>query len=636
VLGMRGDRLAMMNKTTDVAALRQRASDCLKNNRLKEALYLYQRVCHLAPRDAASWFTLAKMYGQLGVLDRAEECARNAISAQPGFGAAHLLLGMSLVGRGLFDGALFHFETAADLMPDNAKLFNNYGNALVVMDDTPGAIEKYRRAIELAPDFAEAHNNLGAAFLGEAQFDEAIHSFHRAIECRDAFPAAYNNLAIANERRGDTFAAIESYKKALALHEGYAQAHSNLLVAMNYVDYYPPQRVFDEHLKWARLRGDAEVRGSQEVAVDQDPDRPLRIGYVSGDFRTHSVSYFFEALLASHDSRTTHVTCYSDVATPDQVTLRIQRRADEWRHICGLPNADVAKTIRADRIDILVDLVGHTSTNRMELFVAKPAPIQLTYLGYPNTTGLSTMDYRITDGWADPPGETERYHAERLIRLAGGFLCYRPPEGTPDVADSPCERNGYITFGSFNKLAKITPAVVTVWSRLLSEIPDSRLVLKDPAFVDPGTRDRYLSLFQAREIDSTRLSLKRAQFSHREHLADYGNIDIALDTFPYNGTTTTCEALWMGVPVVTSAGRVHAGRVGVSLLSQLGRPMWIGRDEQQYVEIAKTLATAISEKRFDRKDLRRQVAGSRICDEKSYGGEVQTVFRQVWKDYCAQ
>jgi len=608
--------------------------ECLSSNRTQEALCLFNRLCQLAPEDAEAAFTLAKMYGQLGLLDRAEECARNALAARPGFGAAHLLVGMSLFGRGRCEDAMPSFEKAAELMPDNAKVFNNYGNALAAIGETSRAIDKYQQAVTLNPEFAEAYNNLGAALLAERRYDEAANCFEKAIEYKAAFPEAYNNLANAEKNKGNVFRAIEYYKKALQIHPAYGRAHSNLLVAMNYATYYPPARVFEEHLRWGRLHGKVQ-RTSETPIDDRDPDRPLRIGYVSGDFLTPFACCLLEPLLSSHEPRTSPVTFYSSLAASGTTTARLQRIALEWRHVCGISDAEVVDRIRSDRIDVLVDLAGHTGRSRMEMFASKPAPVQITYLGYPNTTGLSAMDYRLTDAWADPPGETERYHTEELLRLGGGFLCYRPPEDAPEVAINPYGRNGYVTFGSFDEAAKVTLDAVNTWARLLSAVPQSKLLLRNTSFADSGTRERYLSLFRQRGVDRDRLELIETRAPHKESLDMYGKVDIALDPYPYNGIATTCEALWMGVPVVTLAGHAHAGRIGVSLLSQINRGAWIAENEERYIEIAKALANVVREGRFDRSALRQHIAASVLCDEKAYGREIQQIYRETWKRHCS-
>jgi predicted O-linked N-acetylglucosamine transferase (SPINDLY family) len=290
--------------------------------------------------------------------------------------------------------------------------------------------------------------------------------------------------------------------------------------------------------------------------------------------------------------------------------------------------------VRQDNIDILVDLSGHTGTNRLPVFARKPAPVQVTYLGYPNTTGLSTIDYRLTDAWADPPGKTERWHTETLIRLPHGFLCYRPPNATPAVAPPPVQANGHITFGSFNSLVKTTPAVVACWAHILQQVPDARLVIKNKSFRDPSVCARYQGLFAEHGIAPERLELVGWIDNLNNHLELYHRLDIALDPFPYNGTTTTCEALWMGVPVITLAGHTHAGRVGVSLLSRLDLTDLIAGDPDDYTQRAVRLAQDRATLARLRPRLRPRLQASSLCDGPAFARDVEAAYREMWRGWC--
>jgi predicted O-linked N-acetylglucosamine transferase (SPINDLY family) len=365
-----------------------------------------------------------------------------------------------------------------------------------------------------------------------------------------------------------------------------------------------------------------------------DPERRLKIGYVSPDFRTHSVAYFFEGLLRWHDNKVVETFCYALTPHKDETTERLQQQASVWRDVSTLDDAALVKQARADGIDILVDLAGHTARNRLTVFAARAAPVQMTYLGYPSTTGLSRMDYRLTDERADPPGE-EAFHSERLVRLPGCFLCYQPPLRSPSVAGAPMVHNGYITFGSFNNLAKINANVVALWSEILQAVPGSRLLIKNPSLTDGVTAERYRAMFDTHGISSDRTELLGLVPDPQAHLDTYRRIDIALDTFPYNGTTTTCEALYMGVPVITLAGQAHAGRVGLSILGNLGLDELIARSPDDYVSCAASLATN-QERICDlRNTLRERLLTSAICDADSFARKVEQAFRQIWHDWCS-
>jgi predicted O-linked N-acetylglucosamine transferase (SPINDLY family) len=388
-----------------------------------------------------------------------------------------------------------------------------------------------------------------------------------------------------------------------------------------------PGQLFQEHLEWGRHCPHSAMLHKRP---SDNEGRPLRIGYLSPDFCSHPVAFFIEPLLARHDRSSFEVFCYSDVAHPDGITTHFRRLVPAWRDIRHLSDDELARRIHADRIDILVDVAGHTANNRLRVFACKPAPLQVTWLGYPNTTGLAAMDYRLTDAWADPPGETEHWHSETLIRLQGGFLCYRPLEGV-SVTAPPCLTTRHVTFGSFNNLAKVTPEVIAVWSRLLRRVPTARLLLKTKPLRDKDTQEAVYEQFARYGVDRGRVDLIGWVEKMGDHMGLYGRVDIALDTFPYNGTTTTCEALWMGVPVVTLAGGTHAGRVGVSLLSRIGLSEFIAGTPDEYIELAVQLAN--DRERLDRlrNHLRGQVAASSLCDAESFARNVEASYRTIWQ-----
>ncbi len=315
------------------------------------------------------------------------------------------------------------------------------------------------------------------------------------------------------------------------------------------------------------------------------------------------------------------------------MTRELQRITDGWCSTVGKTDLEIARTIRADAIDVLVDLAGHTGSNRLRVFGCRPAPVQVTYLGYPDTTGLRSMDYRLTDAWADPPGG-ESYHTEELVRLPGGFLCYSPAPGSPPVSEPPFLASGDITFGSFNNLAKLSPELLETWAAILKEVPGSRLLLKSKGFLGPGVRERYRRMLAVHGVDPARLELIPWSLTLEHHLMAYSRVDIALDTFPYNGATTSCEALWMGVPVITLRGQSHAGRVGTSLLQSLGMPELIAGNGAQYVTLATGLVRDRERLAGLRRGLRKRMAGSALCDARRLCREVEAAFRAMWRRWC--
>jgi predicted O-linked N-acetylglucosamine transferase (SPINDLY family) len=336
-------------------------------------------------------------------------------------------------------------------------------------------------------------------------------------------------------------------------------------------------------------------------------------------------------LLKAHNHQEVEVFCYADLKSPDQTTATIKQLCDHWRPITGLTDETVARQIRDDAIDILVDLAGHTSGNRLRVFAYQPAPVQITWLGYPNTTGMPVMDYRLTDDIADPQDLEDAYHSETRIRLPEGFLCYEPPETAPDVNRLPvCTTDG-ITFGSFNSLPKINETVIALWAHILCQVPGSRLMLKSKRLADKTTRQRYRNLFLCHDIGSDRVYLLPWAASTAGHLAVYHEVDIGLDPFPYNGTTTTCEALWMGVPVITLRGHRHSGRVGASLLTRLGLTELIADSQAQYVRIAKQLASDIDGLEKYRSGMRPRMGASALMDKGSFAGSMENTFRHIWE-----
>ncbi|MDO9111855.1 MAG: FkbM family methyltransferase, partial [Desulfatirhabdiaceae bacterium] len=409
---------------------------------------------------------------------------------------------------------------------------------------------------------------------------------------------------------------------------------SNYLFCLNYLEECEPETVFRHHLEWAARHAPEASVVSRDYSNDAIPNRRLRVGYVSADFRIHPVAYFIHPVLLCHDREKTEVFCYSDVAIPDDVTQVMMTNADHWKSIHRMSDDQVFQCIQKDRIDILVDLAGHSGNNRMKLFARKPAPIQVAYLGYPNTTGLKAMDYRITDALADPPGMTDRYYTEKLVRLPEGFLCYHPSDVGSEISELPCLQNGYITFGSFNNRTKINAKVIGIWSDLLLRVPDSRLILKSSNVSDEDAKQQLLSLFVQNGIEASRIEIL-PHLPFIEHLKQYLRMDIALDTFPYNGTTTTCEALWMGVPVVTLAGNTHVSRVGASILGHLGLNEWIVSSIGDFSKKSAALASDIGNLKTLRRTLRGTLQMSSLMNEKGFVLKLEAAYRRMWLNRCA-
>jgi protein O-GlcNAc transferase len=401
--------------------------------------------------------------------------------------------------------------------------------------------------------------------------------------------------------------------------------HSNLLMAMNYSERCSQEEIFAESLKWEAMHRlencGEELCDERMILSEYHVDKKIRVGFLSSDFRTHSVSYFFEPLLKCINGNKFETFCYSDVEKPDVVTERLKSLAGHWIETSPLEDQAIIERIRADRIDILIDLAGHTGGNRLRVFTGHAAPIQGTWLGYPNTTGLSTIDFRLTDEISDPAGVADSLHSEKLIRLKNGFLCYLPTENAPENGSSPQLINGYVTFGSFNNISKMSPGVIAVWARIIRRVRNSRLMLKCHNFADYATAERFIGYFADFGIARDRIEVRPVVPDTKGHLAVYNEIDIALDTFPYNGTTTTFEALWMGAPVITLSGERHAARVGAGILTRLGLPELVASSTNEYINLAEGLANNPERLEKLHLSLRRILADSSLCDPELFAKE---------------
>ncbi len=410
--------------------------------------------------------------------------------------------------------------------------------------------------------------------------------------------------------------------------------HSNLLFTLNYLPHCSQEEIYRESRQWEEKQMVATpVREHNNSA---EKERRLRIGYVSPDFRAHSVAAFIEPVIKAHNREQVEVFCYANVLKPDEVSVRIQEASDHWLSITGIGDMDVVARIEADAIDILVDLAGHTGENRLTVFAHKPAPVQVTWLGYPNTTGMSIMDYRLTDGIADPVGAEEMFYTEELFRLKHGFLCYQADEFTPDVAQPPCLENGYVTFGSFNTLPKINPEVVKLWAKILHSVDGSHLLLKAKQLADVEIRQEYAKMFTAEGIAAERIEFHGFISQKEDHLGFYNRVDIGLDPFPYNGTTTTCEALWMGVPVITLLGTRHSERVGASILHNVGLDELVAESADAYIEIAREVANDRNSLVEMRQELRLQLQESYLLDSRAFTASLEKAYQRMWHVWCEQ
>ncbi len=577
------------------------------------------------------FYNFAFAAGMSGHADMALAAYEKAIELKPDLAEAHNNIGTLLFTTGQLDKALLAYNRVLQLQPDNAVAHCNQGNVLKELGNHDEAIKSYRHAIELQPGKHEPYHNLGVLFESLGRSGDALSAYEGAIKNNPELTEAYCNRGVVLVDLGRPGEAENSYRRALELKPDYIKAHSNLLFSLNYRTDLTQKDIFDAHCDWEKKHGQPKPLSLSNRC--KPVNHRLRIGYVSPDFRNHSVAFFFSPLLTEHNRENFEIYCYSNTTSVDSVTERIKSKADHWRSIVDISDKDVAGLIRKDNIDILVDLAGHTAGNRLPVFAYKPAPVQITWLGYPNTTGLRTIDYRLTDNVADPIGASDRFYTEKLMRIGTGFLCYQPPDSAPPVADAPCQETSRITFGSFNVMAKINYDVISIWSEILCDIPDSRLLLKNNGLGDDENKERILSLFAELGVDRERIELCGRFPKQSDHLDLYHKVDICLDTFPYNGTTTTCEALWMGVPVITLRGERHASRVGASILAQLGYTEWIASTTSLYVKTAIDLAANRQRLEKVRASLRSHMMSSTLLDAKFFTIAIENTYRVVWEKH---
>jgi len=482
----------------------------------------------------------------------------------------------------------------------------------------------FRRALEVAPDSALAHSNLAGLLADRRDFSAAMDHLATALRLDPECAYAHSILSSCHMARGDHAAAVDHYRRALALAPDDLALHGDLLASLVYAEEVSPEEILAVHRAWGEAVR-AVVPPVARPPWDGAVGRPLRVGYVSADLRRHSVAAFLEPILAAHHPEAVEVTCYSNVAEPDAVTERLRGLVPRWRDIAALDDEAAAAQVVEDGIDVLVDLSGHTARHRLSLFARRPAPVQAAYLGYATTTGLEAMDFRITDPWLDPP-PFESHYTEQLWRLPEGHLCYRPPDCSPEgeVATSPPRTT---TFGSFNDMIKVGRGVVRLWAGLLRAVEGSRLLLKNGSLRDPETCRLVCDRFAEAGVAEERLELVGWSDSQEAHLALYRRVDIGLDTYPYSGATTTCEALWMGVPVITLIGDRAASRYSATLLHQVGLDALVADDPDAFVAIAADLATDRDRLATLRATLRQRMEGSLLCQPTPFTRELERAYR---------
>lgn len=615
--------------------LLQRGIELQKAGRLEEAKAAYQRARALVPKSFDATFLLGAVAHQQGDIARAVDLLRKARALNPRAPACAARLGLALIAAGRAEEAECALRDAVGLKPDYAEAWNHLGYCLSVRDRLDEAVACYERATQLDPHKAAFWHNQGLALSMSGRAFDALRCHERARQADPSYAKAHFGRAQALQQLNEIEAAVAAYDEFLRLEPDHLDARSYRLFALNNLPLFTRAELFAEHVEFGRRAGAARVRHFAGAPL---PDRRLRVALLSPDLREHSCSYFLEPLLRHLEPADFELFLYHDHFRTDAVSDRFKAMASIWRNFVGQSAAQVEAAILDDKPDILIDLAGHTGiSNRLSLFARRLAPVQISYLGYPNTTGVAAMDFRFTDAIADPPGEADSFATERLTRFSTTAWAYQPPASTPDVTPPPSTLGPSrgITFGCFNNLGKVTDETLRTWSQLLASVPGSRLMLKGRGMDVPAQRDRFTARLSRCGIEPERVVLHARTASTAEHLALYREIDIALDTFPYNGTTTTCEALWMGVPVVSQCGDRHAARVGASLLEAVGHEEWIAPDEAAYLRIARSLADSGAQLREIRASLRGQLARSTVMDHAGQAARFGAALRTCWRSYCA-
>jgi protein O-GlcNAc transferase len=601
-----------------------------QQSRHGDAAGLLRRALRLNPSSAVCEMRLGVVLMALGDMSAAEKHLQRSVARAPGAAEAWCHLGSALRALGRYPAACAAFERAISLDGNCFEAHERLCSLVSAVDGFAAAVPHLRRVAALLPDNPGALANLGVALAQSGAGEEALCVLERALGVDPEHPLALTGKALILQESYRLDEAVATYRRVLGKNPKNHEARSGLLLALHYVDGVSREAMYAEHAAF----GEAVASPPPPVLRNsREPERRLRVGFLSPDLRAHSVAYFLEPLLAHLDPGHFEVFLYHDHPRVDTMSARLRQGAAGWRHFAGLSNDAVEAAIRADAPDILVDLAGHTGLNRLPLLARRLAPVQVTYLGYPDTTGLPGIDFRLVDPVTDPEGESDRFHTEKLVRFSPTAWSYTPPDSAP--APAPGKAGAPPTFGCFNNLSKVSDSTVRGWARVLSKVPGSRLLLKGHGLASPETAARIRGRFEGCGIEAGRIELLGRTSDLSEHLGLYSRVDVALDTHPYNGTATTCEAMWMGVPVVTLLGARHASRVGASLVAAAGHAEWIACNWDEYAEIAAFMARDLATRAALRTGLRADMLRGPLMDHPGQAARFGSALRECWRSRCA-
>ncbi|MGN6369562.1 MAG: O-linked N-acetylglucosamine transferase family protein [Phycisphaerae bacterium] len=649
--------------------LLSQAQQYLMRGRMAEAEPLLKQVLALRSRNVDALVGMGLVCNATRRYTEAVDFFQQALAIQPYSLLANANIGASFHCLERFDDAVRAFQQYLTYQPDTPVVLYNLGTSLKPLGRLEEAAAALRRAIALKPDYAEAYYNLGNVLQDQQKIDEAIAAYEQAVRIRPAYAEAWNNTGSALRKQGKLDEALAMFRKAMALKPDYPDPlggvaatlrdlgqveeamvpfrhylerapqdqvlYSGYLLSLEYPPGQKPEFVFEEHVRWAKRYADPAKVPASTHANDRSPARRLRIGYVSPDFRQHAVAFFLEDILALHDPAEVEVFCYNTNRFTDAVTERFKGYAHHWRDVSMLKDPQIAEQIRADQIDLLVDLAGHTAGNRLLALATRPAPVQVSYLGYIDTTGMSQIDYRLCDEHTDPPGATEHLHTETLVRLPHAFACYRPHAEMGDVSPLPALAAGHVTFGAFSIAAKMNAPLISTWAEILSQVPGSRLILAGNGLLNASVQKRTHSIMEAAGIGRDRLEFYGSR-PLPEYFASHHRVDILLDPFPVAGHTISCNALWMGVPVVSLEGIKYASRLGVSVLTNMQLTELLAKTREEYIEKAVALASDLPRLQQLRATLRDRLRHSPIMDAPAFVRNLEAAYRRMWHTWCSR
>lgn len=610
-----------------------------------EAVAAFRRAIELAPQNVEAYSNLGACLAEQGRMDEAILTLRQSLRLRPDWPDAYFNLGVALGQQGQIAESIVAYRRTAQLSPDFAQAHHNLGAALAEFGDYEAAVAAIGKALQLKPDYASAHYNLGNALQACGRLDEAAAEYERAIELKPDYTDALNNLGNVHAARCRLDEAVATFRRALETGEPRANVNSNLIWVLQHSPDCEARVIEEEKAQWNRRFSDPVKAFVLPHANDRDPERRLRIGYVSPDLRDHTLGRNLLPLFRNHDHGRFEIVCYSGAAELDALSAEFRRLSETWRDVRGVPDDKLAQMIREDSVDILVDLSLHTAGNRLPVFARQPAPVQLSFAGYPESTGVEGIGYRISDPYLETGAlqvargqgdETDSTDAKWIdsrnerVFLIDSFWCYDPCGMEVAINALPARQAGYVTWGGLNHFRKVNDKVLKLWARLMAEARDSRLLLLSPS---GSYRQRALEIMRSHGVGEERVE-SVSQCSRRGYLELYRRVDIMLDPFPYGGHTTSLDALWMGVPVVSLAGKEIVSRAGLSQLSNLGLPELVAHSEEEYVRIAADLARNRERLAELRATLRARLESSVLMNGERFARGIERAYRAMWRQWC--